>query len=303
MAIYFGGKDEQSPIAAKSTASWDTVNPPEVQAAAWAWEKERRAAEEARQLQERLDEAGKAADDIAKAEALAVQFQGVRGYKQAIDSGIPAKDAMAKYGPMMFFTKPSAIPNQQPDYKIRNIGGVGYRDDGSGNLTPVTSIPQAKVETLTENGVNIRRITNPSGNMTERVLQPIKDPDERDFRAREQKALLALDEASRDFLKFGATREEITPASSGMFSSTPARTNTVPAIPGSALKFEEARAAKKAAEDQLKAIRAERQAKPAPTATPAAKVLTKEILKAYYEKAGRNRDEALRMAKEDGYTY
>src|SRR6185436_3657981 len=48
-------------------------------------------------------------DDAQKVLAAAIQFQGQRGYQQALKSGEPAEKAMAKYGPMIFYKTPQAF--------------------------------------------------------------------------------------------------------------------------------------------------------------------------------------------------
>lgn len=47
--------------------------------------------------------------DAQKAVSAAIQFQGLRGYSQALKSGEPAEKALAKYGPMMFYQNPTAF--------------------------------------------------------------------------------------------------------------------------------------------------------------------------------------------------
>lgn len=48
-------------------------------------------------------------EDAQKVLAAAIQFQGQRGYQQALKSGEPAEKAMAKYGPMIFYKTPQAF--------------------------------------------------------------------------------------------------------------------------------------------------------------------------------------------------
>lgn len=48
-------------------------------------------------------------EDAEKAVAAAVQFQGLRGYQQALEKGEPAEKALARYGPMMFYSKPQSF--------------------------------------------------------------------------------------------------------------------------------------------------------------------------------------------------
>lgn len=48
-------------------------------------------------------------EDAEKAMSAAIQFQGVRGYQQALKAGEPAEKALTRYGPMMFYQRPSAF--------------------------------------------------------------------------------------------------------------------------------------------------------------------------------------------------
>lgn len=48
-------------------------------------------------------------EDAQKALSMAIQFQGVRGYQEALKSGEPAEKALTRYGPMMFYQRPSAF--------------------------------------------------------------------------------------------------------------------------------------------------------------------------------------------------
>lgn len=48
-------------------------------------------------------------DDAEKALSAAIQFQGLRGYQQALKSGEAAEKAMTRFGPMMFYQRPSAV--------------------------------------------------------------------------------------------------------------------------------------------------------------------------------------------------
>jgi len=48
-------------------------------------------------------------EDANKAMSAAIQFQGLRGYQEALKQGESAEKALTRYGPMMFYSKPSAI--------------------------------------------------------------------------------------------------------------------------------------------------------------------------------------------------
>jgi hypothetical protein len=71
--------------------------------------------------------AGQPIEQQQQAVQSAVKFQGQRGYQQDLASGMPAPQAMAKWGPMLFAPGSpgamSAIKMQQPQY--RNVPGVG----------------------------------------------------------------------------------------------------------------------------------------------------------------------------------
>lgn len=88
-------------------------------------------------------------DDAEKAMAAAIQFQGLRGYQQALKSGEPAEKALTRYGPMMFYRRPQsfgpamrALTPPKPERPIlRSIPGGGLVD-----VDPVTR----SVKTLRE---------------------------------------------------------------------------------------------------------------------------------------------------------
>lgn len=48
-------------------------------------------------------------EDAEKALSAAIQFQGLRGYQQALQKGEAAEKAMTRYGPMMFYQRPTAV--------------------------------------------------------------------------------------------------------------------------------------------------------------------------------------------------
>lgn len=48
-------------------------------------------------------------EDAERAVSAAIQFQGLRGYRRDLDSGTDATTALAKWGPLMFYQKPSVI--------------------------------------------------------------------------------------------------------------------------------------------------------------------------------------------------
>ena len=75
----------------------------------------------------------------SEAVAAATKFQGQRGYQQDLASGMPASQAMAKWGPMLFAPgSPGAMQSarmQQP--QIRNIGGKLVRIMPDGTAKPI----------------------------------------------------------------------------------------------------------------------------------------------------------------------
>lgn len=48
-------------------------------------------------------------EDAQRAMSAAIQFQGLRGYQQALQEGKPAAEALTRYGPMMFYSRPQAF--------------------------------------------------------------------------------------------------------------------------------------------------------------------------------------------------
>jgi len=92
-----------------------------------------------------MTQAGLAGDINAPAEQqeaaiqAAVKFQGQSGYNRDISGGMPASEAMAKWGPMLFAPGSpgamSAMKMQQP--QIRNIGGKLVRIMSNGTAKPI----------------------------------------------------------------------------------------------------------------------------------------------------------------------
>jgi predicted HAD superfamily Cof-like phosphohydrolase len=83
--------------------------------------------------------AGQPIEQQQQAVQAAVKFQAQRGYQQDLASGMPAPQAMAKWGPMLFAPGSpgamSAIKMQQP--QIRNIGGKLVRIMPDGTAQPI----------------------------------------------------------------------------------------------------------------------------------------------------------------------
>jgi hypothetical protein len=107
-----------------------------------------------------MTQAGLAGDINAPAEQqeaaiqAAVKFQGQSGYNRDISGGMPAAQALAKWGPMLFAPGSpgamSAMKMQQPQY--RNVPGVGLVQIGPGGQPKVVmpSKQAADTETVTE---------------------------------------------------------------------------------------------------------------------------------------------------------
>lgn len=73
-------------------------------------------------------------EEAEKAVTAAIQFQGLRGYQQALQSGEPAAKALTRYGPMMFYQRPAAFgpavravtPPKPAAPMIRAVPGGGF---------------------------------------------------------------------------------------------------------------------------------------------------------------------------------
>lgn len=104
--------------------------------------------------------------EAEQAMSAAIQFQGLRGYQQALESGKPAAEALTKYGPMMFYsrpqsfgpavravTPPSLTPYQEATIKhresqsqrplIRTVPGVGLVSVNPTNQAVTTIQPSS----------------------------------------------------------------------------------------------------------------------------------------------------------------
>lgn len=265
--------------------------------------------------QERLIESmaaatnSKQAESIYKAIQAAQQFQGMRGYQKDLESGMQPSAAMNKWAPVMFTGK--------------TLPGEFFK----------RPVQQSSVELVEEGGRTFQRITNPNtGAVTQRVVPPIaapkEDPAIKDYRTRQASIQVGLDKANQEFAEKSATRQEIIPATESAFGglkkAVPARTNTIPIFPQS--KLDQAKAARDAAQTSLDTVTQElnnyrKQVAPpvvqaAPTnAVPTAlvapaqtapasqpKKLTKDDLRKFFQQAGGNREKAIRLAQEAGYT-
>lgn len=284
------------------TFSQQTTNPrptPEQEAALAQkfrqWEEDKREAERQRELM--AQSAG--VEEASKAAAAAMQFQGMRGYQEALKSGMPAEQALGKWAPMLFANKSTAmaaaIKAAQP--KIMNVGGVGYRvDPSTGSATAITPPP---------------------------VIKPPRDLEESSFRSRLSSAQAALDKATADAQAKSATRKVTKPAirKLGWNNDIPEQVVDEPIFEST--KADEARAARDAAQARVDAIRGEMQSylaqqRPvaAPVTAPAGmapgavqppaqatgKPLTKEAILQFRKLANGDREKARELAIKAGYS-
>lgn len=95
---------------------------------------------------------GRKIAEAEKAMAAAIQFQGLRGYQNALESGKPAAEALTRYGPMMFYTRPQAfgpamraIAPPPPQDMIRSIPRGGIVGINRTNNQVTTIRPQEPV--------------------------------------------------------------------------------------------------------------------------------------------------------------
>jgi len=79
--------------------------------------------------------------DVAlKAVDAAIQFQGLRGYQQALKNGVPSEKAMAKFGPMIFRKTPQALGPS-----IRALTPPAAR--------PTSALDQARIDEMKRKGL------------------------------------------------------------------------------------------------------------------------------------------------------
>ena len=123
-------------------------------------------------------------EEAMKGIEAAVQFQGIRGYQQALKSGESAEKAMARFGPMMFARHPrdyatimkaltpaAATPNAIWNPANTNTGAPGYFQLGRGgvNVPRPPAVPKPPPPpTVSE---TIRQV--PNRNLLTQRLQPM----------------------------------------------------------------------------------------------------------------------------------
>lgn len=123
--------------------------------------------------------------DVAlKAVEAAIQFQGMRGYQQALKDGQPAEKAMARFGPMIFRKTPQAM-------------GPAVRSLTPPVARPTSALDQARIDEIKRKGTippkaDVRNAggglfqINPDGTVTERVGRPTTSPyQELNFKAKQ----------------------------------------------------------------------------------------------------------------------
>lgn len=114
-------------------------------------------------VQENIQNMG--VEQALKATEAAIQFQGQRGYQQALKNGETAEKALTKYGPMMFYRTPQAFgpsvraltpPTLTPYQKARiemdkatpiHVGQGLYKLDAQGKPVTIVAPPKPKEET------------------------------------------------------------------------------------------------------------------------------------------------------------
>lgn len=155
--------------------------------------------------------------DVAlKAVEAAIQFQGMRGYQQALKDGQPAEKAMARFGPMIFRKTPQAM-------------GPAVRSLTPPVARPTSDLDQARIDEIkrkwtippkadVRNAAGGLYQVNPDGTVTTRVERP---PDASQFETQTRKV-----EA--------VPGSDAVPATSGKFLGIPFRSPTPaqPAVPG-----------------------------------------------------------------------
>lgn len=237
----------------------------------------------------------------------ATQYQGIRGYQQALSEGRNPASAMSEFAPLIFAKKyPSSLARQTDDStRVHNIGGVGYMRDPNNPaaLIPVTPPkPQAQVETLNVGGTETSVIRQPSG-----ALTVVKAPEDKQLKALESSktaAEKALEDAQAKYTAATATRTEVTPPGTGLFGTgimaRSGSTNEVPLVVG---KADEAEANLMAARARLNAansnLTAYAQSKAAPQGKK--KPLTKEAVAEAKRQANGDQAKARKILQDQNY--
>src|SRR3990172_2048430 len=152
--MYFGGAGGETPRAAPGTGYYQETVPPGYTEELWRFENARREAEREREMIAQFTQQGQDTDDAQKAIMAATQFQGIRGYQRDLAEGKSAQEAATKWAPLMF------------------AGTAG----GPPAFAAMQPRPAAQVQDITIGGMPGRRITQPSGTISERILPKVVDP-------------------------------------------------------------------------------------------------------------------------------
>lgn len=85
-----------------------------------------------------------------KAVQAAIMFQGRRGYDKDLQSGMPADQALAKWGPMLFADKPQEMVKMAPWTFTPGQGGQPSTFQKPGERPIIVKPPAERTETVTE---------------------------------------------------------------------------------------------------------------------------------------------------------
>jgi len=211
--------------------------------------------------------------DAEKAVSAAIQFQGLRGYQEALKAGEPAEKALTKYGPMMFYSRPTAFgpavralsPPQLTPYQEETL-----KDRRAKAALPPTLTPYQQAM-LKERELERQRRA---------ALPPPLSLD--------QKAEAAL--ANKQFQKASEELESapiIQPVPGGFLRR---------AIPGNLEEIEALKKSRDAAKAKLQSLSGN-------VFDASEKRLDKATAAELLKKAGGDKDKARKLAKELGYTF
>lgn len=234
----------------------------------------------------------------------ATQFQGIRGYQQALESGKSPSQALTEFAPLIFNKKyPASVGNMYSQGGLIKAGNNLFKPDpnDSNKLIQVTPPPRAaEVVQMEVDGSKRSFLRQPNGSMSE--IKPPQDLELKDLQASRRAAEKAAVDAQTKLEAATATREEVIPARpGGLFTAPrPAVTNQVPLVYG---KADEAaanlQAAKKRAEEAQLAEKNYLANKRGPVST--AKTPTQEEVNAAYQKAGWDKAKAKDILRKKGF--
>jgi len=218
--------------------------------------------------------------DAEKAVSAAIQFQGLRGYQEALKAGEPAEKALTKYGPMMFYSRPTAF-------------GPAVRAVRPPQLTPYQEavLEERKQKALQpppldirsgERGeiVGVNRATGEVRMLKEGSPALLKPPP----LSLDQKAEAAL--ATKQFQKASEELESTKPVAAGFFRS------------GNAKEIEAIQKKRDEARGKLQSL-----SNRGDIFDGSEKKLDLNTAKELLNRAGGDKDKARKLAKELGYTF